>query len=292
MSDSEDLQFTGERFTPECVREIWYEHYHRYGFAKRLVKDKQVLDAACGEGYGSDILAQISKQVIGVDIDQASIEHARKRYKRDNLEFIQASCAQLPFKDSSFEVVVSFETLEHLQHQQQMLAEFNRVLKPNGLLLISTPDKKHYSDERGFENEYHVKELYKEEFKVLLDRHWQAQQWFSQAMMFSSMLEKIGSPGLSYSTDILDQAHIKTDKELLTSMYYVVVAAKKDKYIAELPDLHIFADQQQSVYNHYNQTIRDYISVAEKYVALNNKHEKWLSTPILGKIIKFLERGK
>ena len=173
MADNTNLEFTGERFTPECVREIWYEHYHRYAFAKRFVVDRNVLDAACGEGYGSNILADIAKQVTGLDIDEDSITHAKSRYQKTNLNYIEGSCIQLPFADNSFDVVVSFETLEHLAGQQEMLAEFNRVLSDDGLLIISTPDKKHYSDATDFTNEFHVKELYKHEFEQLLDRHWQ-----------------------------------------------------------------------------------------------------------------------
>ena len=108
MNDNNSLEFTGERFTPECVREIWYEHYHRYAFAQILVKDKKVLDAACGEGYGSDILAETAKQVTGIDIDSKSIEHASNRYKKDNLSYKHESCTQLSFTDNSFDVVVSF----------------------------------------------------------------------------------------------------------------------------------------------------------------------------------------
>ena len=292
MTKDKKLTFTGERFTPECVREIWYEHYHRYAFAKRLIAGKTILDAACGEGYGSNILAETAKQVTGLDIDSESIEHASLRYKKNNLRFVQGSCADLPFEDGSFDMVISFETLEHLEQQQEMLVEFSRVLKKDGILIISTPDKKHYSDATGFKNEFHVKELYKEEFKQLLNSHWQHQTWYSQAMAFSSIMEKIDSKESLFATDILDQGKLETDKKMLTSMYYIVIAAQQQITLPQLPDLHLFADKQQSVYKHYNETIRDYISVAEKYVALNNKHEKWLSTPILGKIIKFLERGK
>ncbi|MBL4661425.1 MAG: class I SAM-dependent methyltransferase [Alcanivoracaceae bacterium] len=292
MTKDKKLAFTGERFTPECVREIWYEHYHRYAFAKRLIAGKTILDAACGEGYGSQILAENAKQVTGLDIDSETVNHARSRYKKNNLKFVQGSCAELPFEDASFDVIISFETLEHLEQQQEMLAEFSRVLNKDGILIISTPDKKHYSDATGFENEFHVKELYREEFRQLLNSHWQHQLWYSQAMAFSSIMEKIGGKKSIFATDILDKGKLETDKKMLTSMYYIVIATKQQITLPQLPDLHLFADKQQSVYKHYNETIRDYISVAEKYVALNDKHQKWLSTPILGKIIKFLERGK
>ena len=288
MSDDKQLEFTGERFTPECVREIWYEHYHRYAFAKSLVKDKNVLDAACGEGYGSDILSKYASSVRGLDIDAESVGHAQSRYKRDNLSFVEGSCTLLPFEDNSFDVVVSFETLEHLEQQEEMLAEFKRVLNKEGVLIISTPDKKHYSDATGFENEYHVKELYKNEFKSLLDTHWQYQTWYAQAMTFNSVLEKIDFSGSYYSTDILIDEKLNTDKSFLTSMYYLVIASNES--LRDFPDLHLFADKQQSVYEHYNKTIKDYIYLANKHNELLKQHEKWLSMPILGKIIRFLAK--
>ena len=286
------LEFTGERFTPECVREIWYEHYHRYAFAKRLALGKDVLDAACGEGYGSNMIVEEAKSVIGLDIDSTTIKHAKNKYKSRKLTFVEGSCSDLPFEENSFDMVISFETLEHLEQQQKMLAEFNRVLKSDGILIISTPDKKHYSDATGFVNEFHVKELYKDEFKQLISHFWSQQVWYSQAMTFNSVMEKLDSNQMNYATDILNQELLETDKVMLKPMYYIVIAAKVDVKITESSDLHLFSDKQQSVYEHYNEMIREYISVAEKYMTINKKHERWLSTPILGRIIKYLERDK
>jgi len=95
MTDDSTLPFTGERFTPECVREIWYEHWHRYVFARRLAQGRRVLDAACGEGYGAAMLADGAVEVVGVDIDAPSIAHAREarehfRLLLDVLERLEA----------------------------------------------------------------------------------------------------------------------------------------------------------------------------------------------------------
>jgi len=288
MIENNDLEFTGERFTPECVREIWYEHYHRYAFAKNIVNDKTILDAACGEGYGSNLLAESAQNVTGVDINKKTVDHAKNRYNKKNLSFIQASCTDLPFEDDSFDVVISFETLEHLKEQEKMLAEFNRVLKNNGFLIISTPDKKHYSDATGFVNEYHVKELYKEEFEQLIINHWQYQIWYAQAMTFNSIIEKLDSNKLIYATDILNKDQLESNEKMLTAMYYIVIASNDKTAVPSLPDLHLFADKQQSVYSHYNKTIKDYIYLANQHNALNKKLDKWLSIPILGKIISLL----
>jgi len=275
------IDFTGERFTPECEREIWYEHYHRYAFAKRLVANKRVLDVASGEGYGSHILAQYAQSVIGVDIDKTSVEHANKKYQYNNLQYIQSSCVNMPIDDASIDVVVSFETLEHLAEQKEMLAEIDRVLKPDGLLVISTPDKKHYSDATGFSNEYHVKELYQHEFKALLDCHWSQQAWYAQSLSFHSTMQRLNPDKNTYSTDIMHDNKFIQDDAIVKPMYYIVIATKQENKSLDLPDLHLFADFEQSIYGHYNAVIREHI----KY---KNKFEKCLKIPIIGRIVKYL----
>lgn len=162
---ADPLEFTGERFTPECVREIRYEHVHRYVFARGLVNGRSVLDAACGEGYGSALLAETAASVTGVDLSAEAVGHAGARYPSPNLSFRQADCLELPFEDGAFDSVVSFETLEHLDNHEGLLSEFRRVLSPQGFLLISTPDKAVYTDRMGNRNEYHVAELYRAEFE-------------------------------------------------------------------------------------------------------------------------------
>ena len=89
------LPFTGERFTPECEGRIAYEHVARYRVAMEHAHDKDVLDLASGEGYGSAMLASVAHSVIGVDIDNVSVNHARERYgKIPNLHFAQGSAAR------------------------------------------------------------------------------------------------------------------------------------------------------------------------------------------------------
>src|SRR5262252_5618642 len=112
------MEFTGERFVPECTREIWYEHWHRYQFASAVASGRRVLDAACGEGYGSALLARTAQSVVGLDIDAAAVQHARARYgKQSNLRFEQGDAIALPAFASPFDLIVSFETLEHVARQ-------------------------------------------------------------------------------------------------------------------------------------------------------------------------------
>lgn len=250
------LPFTGERFTPECVREISYEHWHRYAFALALVENKKVLDAACGEGFGATLLATRAAEVTALDIDAASIEHARQRYgANENVLFQQADVTRLDaYAEASFDVIVSFETLEHVMDHEHMLAGFVRLLKPDGILLISTPDKKNYTEATGIENPHHVRELYFEEFCETLDRHFAARKIYSQKLLFQSSLCALDMKG---EFDLV----VKTDAGIergmaYPPMYYMAVCAKSARLLQALPGLSLYGDAEESVYAHYYQEIR------------------------------------
>ncbi len=180
-----DLTFTGERFLPACTGEIAYEHWHRYAFARRFVAGKRALDAACGEGYGSALLGETAASVVGIDIDGPTIAHALTRYGNGGgVRFIEGSCTELPLPDASIDVVVSFETIEHLceEDQPRMVAEFARVLSPGGIVVISSPNKRLYSDERNYVNEFHLHELYRDGLARLLTPAFSAQRWHHQSI--------------------------------------------------------------------------------------------------------------
>jgi len=187
-----DLEFTGERFIPgDADGEIAYEHWHRYAFARRYAAGKRALDAACGEGYGTALIAGVAADAVGVDIDAAAIAHARGSYgARAGLRYEQGSVTALPLGDASVEIVISFETIEHLPEAEQprMLAEFARVLVPNGLLLLSSPNRRKYSDERNYRNPFHLHELYRDELERLLDAGFPHRRWFHQTRSFTSAL--------------------------------------------------------------------------------------------------------
>lgn len=180
--------WTGERLETFVLNDSTIEHLHRYAIAKEFVQNKRVLDIACGEGYGSNLLAASAHFVNGVDIDQATITHASQKYKKENLSFTQGSVEKIPFEVHTFDVVVSFETLEHTTEHISMLKEIKRVLKPGGLLLISTPDKKSYSDIPGYKNPFHKKELHQAELEKLLSDHFNYHSLYYQNLQITSLL--------------------------------------------------------------------------------------------------------
>jgi len=182
------MDFTGERFIPEIRGTVELEHLNRYYFVVNQVdlKNKIVLDIASGEGYGSEILSRNAKQVIGVDISYETVEHSCVKYKKDNLKFVQGDATKIPLEDNTVDVVVSFETIEHHDKHIEMLNEIKRVLNPNGILVISSPDKQFFLSKE--KNKYHVKELYYNEFKQLISFYFSKTFFFSQRTFGGSII--------------------------------------------------------------------------------------------------------
>jgi len=269
------MDFTGERFTPECVREIWYEHFHRYVLAGEWVSGKRVLDAACGEGYGSAHIACTAKSVIGVDVSQQAVSHASERYKADNLEFQIAEVCNLPFEDNQFDCVVSFETLEHLEDQSGLLKEFRRVLEPGGFLLISSPDKAIYTDLHHNDNEFHVRELYRDELMTLLDEQFPACRLLRQKLVFHSAIwsEEANSQVVFHQSEGGRTSTLDTPGH--EAMYYIAICAANE---ASLPEhgrgLWLFDDAEESVYAHYHHEIRKNMSAGELLASMERQLEE------------------
>jgi SAM-dependent methyltransferase len=164
-------EFTGERIIPGAVDvDLLNEHLARYAFAARLARGKRVLDAGCGAGYGSAELAHAAQAVVGIDVSSDALTFARANYRLPNLTFEMASCAALPHRDASFDLVVGFEVIEHLENWREFLREVRRVLAPNGQFIVSTPNKLYYTESRGEQgaNPFHVHEFEFEEFRTEL----------------------------------------------------------------------------------------------------------------------------
>ncbi len=176
------LEWTGERFLPWIEgAQPHYEHLHRYAFATHFVKGKKVLDLACGEGYGTYMLAREAEYVAGVEIDESTVQHAGSRYIKDNLEFIEGSILDVPIEgERKFDVIVCFEGIEHIAEHDKLLSEVKRLLKDDGLFIVSTPNKAVYTDARDHHSNFHVKELYFEEFSSLLRRYFKHLRIFGQ----------------------------------------------------------------------------------------------------------------
>ena len=250
------LVFTGERFTPESRGAIWYEHWHRYCAVAGLARGRRVLDAACGEGYGSALLARDATSVIGVDVGAEAIAHARSRYSLPNLTYVRASVAALPLPPACVDLVVSFETIEHLAEQREMLAEFRRVLAPDGALVLSSPNPPVYNEDGDVANEFHVRELDRGELAALLDPGFPHQAWYAQRVLAHSLLwsEREARTGASF--DVLTSDGPVSKETPAAAMYFVVVCAAEGVALPALPALSLFDDGRLSLWKEFARIAR------------------------------------
>lgn len=264
---SDELEFTGERFLPGTPGEIWIEHWHRYHFAARWAAGKRVLDVACGEGYGTSLLARTAAHVTGVDISPEAIAHAHRAYAgTPNAEFVESSCTRLPLPDASIDLAVSFETLEHIAEQEEFLDELVRVLAPGGLLILSSPNKAEYSDRTGFRNEYHVKELYREELDRLLSARFPALAWFGQRASFYSLLAPDDrEPAAGQLVEVSEAQASTPGSRLSCPMYFVVLASRDASAISSLPAaVSVLVDRDDWVQRDYRKVSADIESAVER----------------------------
>jgi SAM-dependent methyltransferase len=157
---------------------LWAElaapHLARYLFAIEFCHGHRVLDAASGSGYGARLLRSGgAAAVVGVDVDAAAVAQAQSQFGGDGVEFLGDDCETLQRLSGRFELICSFETIEHLQRPERFLAAAARLLAPDGTLLCSTPDRSASPptvDGRP-RNRFHVHEWYREEFRQLLAAH-------------------------------------------------------------------------------------------------------------------------
>ncbi|OGM02043.1 hypothetical protein A2115_02565 [Candidatus Woesebacteria bacterium GWA1_41_8] len=181
------LTQTGERMTPAFDEGslLYFEHVSRYFFASQFVKSKAVLDLACGSGYGTYLLFKAgAKKVVGVDLSKQAITYAQKHYKTKDTSFKVCDALNLPFTNSLFDIVVSFETIEHLQNQQAFIKEVKRELKNNGLLILSTPNRRVYP--KG--NLFHTKELDAAQLERLLKTNFKNVRILYQNNVFANQI--------------------------------------------------------------------------------------------------------
>ena len=189
------LGFDGERYVSGLLGnadsgDIQSEHYHRYLFALRFCHDRDVLDIASGEGYGSHLLGQVAHSVIGVDANEEAVTFANRNYLTDRVSFKTGIAEKLPITDTSIDVVVSYETLEHFTDHDAFAAEVKRVLRPGGLLVISSPNRIVYTEQANYHNEWHLRELDHDEFMAYLHGSFAHVRLFAQRPLIGSVIAR------------------------------------------------------------------------------------------------------
>jgi SAM-dependent methyltransferase len=221
--------FTGERLTTAIGGQVQIEHYHRYLFARSFVRGLDVLDVASGEGYGSALLAQVARSVVGVEYSEPTVRGAVGNFVRPNLRFLRADARALPLADACVDAVVSFETIEHFDRQDEFLREIRRVLRPDGRFIVSTPDRDVYSPAGSAANPFHVHELSRLEFASLLHgafRHVLLTQ--QRALIGSALLGEAGSTAPPLVFDRRGETHFESCVGLPRAPYVIAVASDRE----------------------------------------------------------------
>jgi ubiquinone/menaquinone biosynthesis C-methylase UbiE len=187
--DDKTLADTGERMIPAYHKShmVYGEHIVRYEAAVPLVKGKVVLDIASGSGYGSAFLTRSAAKVYGVDVDKDAIIYAKKNYGGKNIEYILGDGTNIPLKDNSVDVVVSFETIEHIEDYETFMVEVKRVLKEDGLFILSTPNDVEFPET----NHFHIHEFERRELEKLVKKYFkQSKSYYQATWLYNALLEE------------------------------------------------------------------------------------------------------
>jgi len=233
------LEWTGERYLPWLEEAtIGYEHLHRYAYATAFADGKRVLDLACGEGYGSHLLSRTANHVVGIDIDADAVRHASNKYLRKNLEFKIGSITEVPLEGQSlFDVIVCFEALEHIADHHALLKEIKRLLTPDGVFIVSTPNKWAYSDEPQYTNPFHVHELYFDEFSEVLRKYFKRVKMLGQRVYCNSQIWPVFSSGNSDLIEYVMEKNstkfdfVEIDKKI--PLYFIALASNVEEELNE-----------------------------------------------------------
>jgi SAM-dependent methyltransferase len=163
----------------------WGVHASRYLFARPFVEQRRILDVACGTGYGLALLAGCARAVVGADADFEALKTARSAasISGGGTAVVRSDACRLPFPDGAWDVVTSFETIEHLHDRAGFVREIRRVLAPGGVCVMSTPNATYTQPVDGTpRNPFHVHEYDPGEFARELGRQFAAVEMLGQSL--------------------------------------------------------------------------------------------------------------
>ncbi len=203
---SDNISFTGERIGPEDFTSI--EKYfilllHKYNYKiarENISPNNNVLEVGCGEGFGTNFLSPYAKKIVGIDVDKNIIEHCNKKYTSSNCSFKHYDGYQIPFSDNSFDTVISFQVIEHVQDDINFISEAHRVLKNGGKYILTTPNKttRIKKGKKKPWNRFHIREYNAIELKKLMEKKF----------------SKVDMKGINATEDIYNSEHIRIKKAI------------------------------------------------------------------------------
>jgi SAM-dependent methyltransferase len=226
LDEQEITRESPERYDPELHHGIIAaEHQSRYWWAGAAAAGKDVLDAGCGVGYGTAVLAAAgAARLVGLDNDPAAVANASSRYGgRDAVEFLQGDLRELPFEDSSFDLVVCFEAIEHIERQDAALDELRRVLRDDGHLLLSSPNRDVFPPG----NPHHVHEYSPEELRDALKKRFGIVELWRQHTWLASLVSNDATAAADPDTEIETSVRKLTGLEPGNELYTIAIAGKR-----------------------------------------------------------------
>lgn len=302
------MEFTGERVVPGKVpADLYNEHLTRYLFAKELIQPNQiVLDAGCGTGYGTSVISAVSGvEVYGIDIADEAVDYAKAHYESHNCKFVPMDLLDISFSNKQFDAVVSFEVIEHLEHPEKFLQGIKSTMKPNGFLVLSTPNRKMYSDSTpDYKNPYHVREYYHDEFAELLQGAFSHVQLYAQDFAQGMVVQGLQDSGVEYEiAKYRPLAAISENRAEEASFFIAIcsdversveprcmfpftsnnILAEKDRYIAALRHEIEAREEATSFLQNELHTQASWIETLQHEVAKRDETSKYLQREVRAK---------
>ncbi|HSH55351.1 MAG TPA: class I SAM-dependent methyltransferase [Candidatus Limnocylindrales bacterium] len=224
--NDKSLEDTGERMIPAYHKShmIYGEHIVRYQAAIELVKGKTVLDIASGSGYGVNLLGTMAAKVYGVDVNSDAIAYAKKNYGNEKTEFILGDGTRIPLDDNSIDVVVSFETIEHIENYRTFMSEVKRVLRSDGLFILSTPNDSEFPET----NHFHIHEFERKELENLVRNYFsKTKQYYQGTWLYNALVpEEKMMAEWSGPIETIHTAPISLEK----CLYFYLLCSNRDIY--------------------------------------------------------------
>jgi SAM-dependent methyltransferase len=274
------LENTGERFLPGAMfsAEVAYDHLTRYRLAERYVRGRKTVDLGCGAGYGTYSLTKVTRSILGVDLSEEAVAHDAQRYRAPNLRYEVGDVTNLPYEAGSFEAAVSFEVIEHLQRPEELVLEAKRLLKEDGIFVVSTPDKLTYSVNRNSVNPHHQREMYPLEFQEILERHFKHVRIYRQGALAGSIISPEWENLPAHGPVTMESAQFSLSdpafgQALPITLYLVAICANGDEpeplqhplmildrdrqIYEEYADHHFLLSQVRTYHNYKAQALRN-----------------------------------
>lgn len=249
------IKDTGERMVPAYHKGhmVYGEHTVRYEAAAEIVRNKVVLDIASGSGYGSSHLSMSAKKVYGVDVDADAIKYSQKNYSSKNVSFMLGDGTNIPLDDNSVDVVISFETIEHIEDYTKFMEEVKRVLKDDGIMILSTPNDIEFPES----NHFHIHEFERRELERLVSKYFSnTESYFQGTWLYNALLnEKMLSD--EWEQDILttQTAPIKDTR----SIYFYMLCSNRKIYENIQPRAAISEHWSERKNQEYENSIRKHM---------------------------------